>query len=170
MEFLELAAKRYSVRKFDSRPIPAELMDKVLQAGHLAPTAVNYQPQKVYVLQSPEAMEKIKTCTPCHFDAPALLIVGHDATRGWKRSLDCKDGGEIDACIVATHMILEAAEIGLGTTWVMYFDPAKVKEVFALPENIMPTCLIPIGFPAEDAAPSEMHSKFRDPKEIVEYL
>ena len=170
MEFLELAAKRYSVRKFDGRPIPAELMEKVLQAGHLAPTACNLQPQKIYVLQSPEALEKIKTCTPCHFDAPALMIVCHDTSLGWKRSFDGKSGGDIDASIVATHMILEAAELGLGTTWVMYFDPAKVKEVFALPENIVPTCLIPIGFPAPDAAPSEMHGKFRAPEEIVEYL
>ena len=170
MEFLKLAAERYSVRKFDGRPVPAELLEKVLQAGHLAPTAVNFQPQKIYVLQSPEALEKIKGCTPCHFDAPVLLMVCHDTSIGWKRSFDGKCGGDIDASIVTTHMMLEAADLGLGSTWVMFFDPAKVKEVFELPDNIVPTCLLPMGFPAADAVPSEKHSQFRDPKEIVTYL
>jgi len=170
MEFLKLAAERYSVRKFDSRPIPAELLEKVLQAGHLAPTAVNCQPQKIYVIQSPEALEKIRACTPCHYGAPCVMMVCYDSTLAWTRGFDGKCGGDIDAAIVTTHMILEADELGLGTCWVMFFEPDKVKKAFDLPDNIVPSCLLPIGYAAADAVPSDKHSSFRAPEEIVTYL
>lgn len=170
MDFLNLAAERYSVRKFDSKQIEAEALEKVLKAGHLAPTARNLQPQKIFVVQSPEALEKIKKCTACHFDAPTVLIVCHDTEVAWTRPFDGKQSGDIDASIVATHMMLEAANIGLGTTWVMFFDAAKVIEEFNLPENIVPTCLFPIGYPAADAEPAPRHTEFRDEKELVCYL
>lgn len=170
MEFMNLAAQRYSVRKFDSRPIPAELMEKVLEAGRIAPTACNNQPQKIYVLQSPEALEKIRACTPCHYDAPAVMMVCYDSSVAWTRGFDGKCGGDIDAAIVTTHMILEAAELGLGTCWVMFFEPDKVKAAFDLPDNIVPSCLLPIGYAAADAAPAEMHTMYRPAEETIAYL
>lgn len=170
MDFLTLAAKRYSVRKFENKPIEDEVLEKVLKAGHLAPTACNLQPQKIFVLKSAEALEKIRGCTPCHFDAPTILMVCNDTNIDWKRPFDGKTSGDIDASIVTTHMILEAAELGLGTTWVMFFEPAKVIEAFNLPENIVPTCLLPIGYPAADAAPADLHDKFRPAEEIVTVL
>ena len=170
MDFLTLAAERYSVRKFDGRPIEDGLLEKVLKAGHLAPTACNFQPQKIFVIKSAEALEKIRGCTACHFNAPAVLLVCHDTNVCWKRPFDGKSSGDIDAAIVATHMILEAAELGLGTTWVMFFEPDKVKAAFELPDNLVPTCLLPIGYPAPDAAPADKHSQFRPEDELVTVL
>ena len=167
MEFMELAAARYSVRKFDEKPVEPEKLEKILQAGHIAPTAKNLQPQRVYVLRSPEAIEKIKKCTQCTYGATTVLLVCYNAEESWKRPFDGKDSGDVDASIVLTHMMLEAWELGIGSTWVMHFDPAKVREEFSLPENIIPSSLMPLGYPAPDAAPSPRHSEFRDEKELV---
>ena len=72
-DFLEMAEQRYSVRKYSDRPIEKEKMDKVLRAGQVAPTAVNMQPQRVFVLQSPEALEKARNVTRFTFGAPTIL-------------------------------------------------------------------------------------------------
>lgn len=109
MDFLELARERYSVRKFAPQKVEKEKLDAVLEAGRLAPTAVNYQPQRILVLDSDAALGKLKDCTPYHFSAPLALVVCYDAAVSWKRSYDGKDMGEVDASIVTTHMMLEAA-------------------------------------------------------------
>jgi len=170
MDFLKLAAERYSVRKFAGRQVEPDALEKILQAGHLAPTAKNLQPQKIFVLQSSEALEKIKNCTACHFNAPTVLLICHDTEVEWERPFDGKRSGDIDASIVTTHMMLEAAALGLGTTWVMWFDADKVIEEFQLPANIVPTALLPLGYPADDAVPAARHTQFRDAKELVSYL
>ncbi|SHI12829.1 Nitroreductase [Sporobacter termitidis DSM 10068] len=158
MNFLELAEKRYSVRKFSNTPVEREKLDMILQAGRLAPTAHNNQPQSILVLQSREALEKLKGCTRFHFDAPAALIVCSDQSLSWKRPYDNKDHGDIDASIVCAHMMLAAADLGLGTTWVCHYDPDAVIREFSLPENIVPSSILPLGYPADDAAPSARHA------------
>jgi nitroreductase len=158
MELLELIKQRYSVRKFSDKPIEKEKLELVLKAGQAAPTACNFQPQRILVLDSKEALEKVKKCTKYHFNAPAVLLICYDNKVSWKHPYDNKDSGEIDASIVAAQMMLQAAEIGLGTTWVGYFCPVMTKREFALPENIVPVLMFPIGYPAEDSVPSDNHS------------
>jgi nitroreductase len=157
--FIELAKSRYSVRKYDSKPIPAEVMAQVLEAGRIAPTGCNNQSQRIKVITAAEDLAKVDQCTPCRFDAPAVLLVCYDKTVCWRRTFDGKSCGVSDACIVATHMMLEAADLGLGSCWVMHFDPAKATELFALPEHIVPVAMLPIGYPADDAAPAPMHEE-----------
>lgn len=159
MEFIELVKKRYSVRSFKSVPVDSELLNKVLEAGRLAPTACNNQPQRVVVIDSPDALSRLKQCTQYHFDAPTVLLVCYDKNLSWKRSFDGKDNGEYDACIVTTHMMLQAAELGLGTTWVGYFDPRNVVREFNLPANIVPVAILPLGYPAEQARPANGHTQ-----------
>lgn len=169
MDFLELAEKRYSVRKFEDRPVDPEQIDKILRAGQLAPTACNCQPQRILVVNSGEAVKKLRKCTGCHFNAPVAMLVCYDKSECWVRNRDGKNSGEIDASIVATHMMLEAAELGIGTTWVMAFIPEAVKCEFELPDNIEPVALLVMGYPAEDVKPSPMHAKSRPAEELVVY-
>jgi nitroreductase len=165
MNFRELAAERDSVRKFDSRPVEPEKIDLVLEAARLAPTAANKQPQRILVITGEEALVKIDKCTACRFAAPLVFLVGYDTDKCWVREkYDGAKSGEIDASIVATHMMLQAADIGLGTTWVMYFDPVKTREEFKLPANIIPVAFLPAGYPAAGAAPSDRHA-LREPRE-----
>ena len=76
MRFLQLAKEqRYSVRKFKDQPVEKEKLDLILEAGRIAPTACNYQPQRILVIEDTDALQKLKQCTSCHFDAPLALMI-----------------------------------------------------------------------------------------------
>lgn len=153
MNFLHLAKERYSVRKFSDKKVEKEKLDLILEAGRLAPTALNYQPQRILVLDNEVSLAKLKLCTRYHFNAPLVLLVCYDSTVSWKRSFDNLDMGDVDASVVATHMMLEVAELGLGTTWVGGFNTDAIRETFALPEYLVPVALLPIGYPSSDSSP-----------------
>lgn len=170
MEFLDLAKNRYSVRKFTSEPVSDADIEKILEAAYVAPTACNKQPQKIFVVKSAEGLEKFRRCTECHFNAPLGFIICCDKSACWKRSFDGKLSSDVDASIVTTHMMLEAAALGLGSTWVMYFIPEAVRTEFDLPDDMEPIALLPVGHPASDAQPSPQHTSFRNKAETVEYV
>ena len=169
MEFDKLIKERFSVRNFLDKKVEKSDIDKILSAGHIAPTGCNFQPQRILVIQSDGAIQKLKECTKCHFNAPTALLVCYSKEACWKRRYDGASSGEIDASIVTTHMMLEAASIGVGSTWVMHFDPNAMRETFAIPEDLEPVALLVMGYPAEDAAPIAMHSEFKEMEELVKY-
>ncbi len=170
MEFLKLAEERYSVRKFKNESVAKDVIDKIIKAGHLAPPACNYQPQRIMVIQSEEALTKLKDCTRCHFDAPLAMLICYNKDECWKRKYDGENSGFVDASIVTTHMMMEATELGIGTTWVMHFNPEKMVEAFLIPESLVPVALLVMGYPADDAAPIDMHSTYKNIDDIVSYL
>ena len=169
-DFLALASERYSVRSYTDEPVREEDKHRILQAGCLAPTACNLQPQRVFVLQSKDALEKLRRCTRCHFHCHTALLVCQDRTACWVRKYDGKPSGDIDDAIVTTHMMLEAASLGVGCCWVMHFNPAAVREEFALPDNLEPVAILTMGYPAEDAAPYPGHSAFRPMEGLITRL
>lgn len=166
--FLQLAAERYSVRKFSNKKVEQEKIAKILEAAKLAPTAVNSQPQMIYVLQSDEAMQKANKISPCIYGAPQAFLVCYDDSRVCKRG-ENSNYGEIDCSIVLTHMVFEAQEQGLGTCIVGYFKPEDAIKEFNLPKNMHPVLLLPFGYKAPDAAPADRHTQYRDQKEMVEF-
>ncbi|MDR1933331.1 MAG: nitroreductase family protein [Spirochaetales bacterium] len=166
MDFSLLAARRYSVRKFKDTPIKKEDLDRVLEAARSAPTAGNRQPQRVLVITREEGLKKIDLCTKCRFGAPAALLVCADTTVCWARPFDGAKSDQVDASIVTTQMMLQAADIGLGTTWVMYFDPEKLIREFAIPDKLLPVALLVMGYPADDAQPAERHGR-RNPLDAL---
>lgn len=169
MVFSQLAANRYSVRQFSTKPVEKEKLEHILNVGRLAPTACNNQPQRILVIESKEALEKLQKCTPCAFQAPLALLVCYDSNVSWKRGCDGKEFGDIDASIVGAHLMMEAAELGLGTTWVGYFDPGAVRREFCLPEHIVPVALFPLGYPAENSAPGPRHAERKPLGDFVVY-
>lgn len=169
MDFEKLITERYSVRNFKQEHLPKEVTDKILEAAHKAPTGCNFQPQRILVLNTDESIEKLKGCTKCHFNAPTAMLVCHNKDESWKRVYDGALSSPVDASIVATYIMLAAQNEGVGTCWVMYFDPKKMCETFNIPENIEPTALMVMGYPADDAKPIDMHYKFRDINETVFY-
>ncbi len=169
MDFLKLAQERYSVRSFQPQPVEENTLKQILKAGHLAPTACNLQPQRILVLPTLEDTKRLANCTKCHFDAPSALLICYEKDECWKRKYDGKPSGEIDASIVATHMMLAAASLGVGSTWVMHFDPAAMRKEFQIPETIEPVALLVMGYPAEDAEPYPGHSQFRPMEETLIY-
>lgn len=170
MTFNELAKARYSCRKFSDKKVEKEKIDYILKAAQLAPTAVNIQPQKIYVVLSSDALAKINECTKYGFNAPVNFLICYDKNASWKRGYDGEEFGPVDASIVITHMMLAAAEQGLGTTWVGSFDPVKAREIFSLPENIIPVSFLPAGYPADDACPAPFHDKRKELSETVVFI
>lgn len=167
IDFLQLARNRYSVRSFQKQPVSREDLEKILLAGQLAPTGCNNQPFRVLVIQGEEALENLRPCTRCHFDAPTVLLVCSSLTECWKRPYDGKLSGDIDASIVATHMMLEAAALGVGSCWVMHFNPSKLREAFSIPPELEPVALLPMGYPVPDAKPLPLHTQTRPLEELV---
>ena len=155
MDFEKLSAERYSLRKFDTRPVEQEKLDLILEAGRNAPTAHNKQPQRIFVFRSPEALEKADACMDCHFHAPVVIGVGYDPKESWHREHDGKDHGEIDASIAVTQMMLQAADL------VKTFPEMEGLEMIAM---------LPLGYPAEGAHPAKLHGLRKPMEELVKYL
>ncbi len=168
MSFLELARERYSCRKFSDKKVEQDKIDKILEAGKVAPTAVNYQSQRVFVLQSKENLEKLKTVTQYHFNAPLAFLICYDNTVSWKNPFTNFDEGVVDASIVATHMMLEITDLGLGSTWVGYFDSKIAQKTFNIADNIIPVAILPAGYP--DKEPSHLHNTRYELSQTVKYL
>ena len=170
MDFLQLARDmRYSVRKFSDRPVEKEKLERILEAGRVAPTACNYQPQRILVIQDEAAHEKLKECTSWLFGAPIVLMICYDRSTCWKNKVNGTIGGDVDASIVITHMMLEAADLGLATTWVGAFSHQKARELFGIPESLAPVALLPVGYAAEGVEPHPWHFKRFDVEHSVFY-
>lgn len=177
MDFIDISKKRITVRQFSSKAVEDEKLKLILEAGRWAPTAVNYQPQRIMVLDTPESLEKVKEFCTFNYDkkyvelakecedikqnknvyyygAPLVLLICYDNTACWKHPQNGESSGSTDASIVATHMMLEAASIDLGTVWISYFDKQKAKSMLCLPEEWEPNCMLYIGYPADDFTPN----------------
>lgn len=170
-DFLELARRRYSVRRYQSAPVEQEKLDKILEAAELAPTACNNQPQKIYVVTSEDKRNALAAVCPCTFDAPVVFVVCYDENRaaGGKIVPDY-DFGDIDSAIVCTHMTLAAADLGLGSCIVGWFRESDVQNALGLPKNIRVRELLPVGYAAPGDRPSGLHAKSRSREDMAEYL
>lgn len=167
-DFETVIRNRTATRKFKNSKVETEKIDKILEAGRLAPTAKNLQPQKIYVANSNEALEKIDKISPCRYGAPTVLIVCSDKSIAWTK--EDYSTYEMDACIVATHMMLEATNVGLDNIWIEMFDKQKLKRIFNLDDKIEPICLIPIGYKTDDYKGNPLHNQRKDLKDIVEFI
>ena len=168
MSFSDLVKQRYSVRKYESRPVEPEKLAAILEAGRLAPTAVNYQPQRILVVQG-ENMEKMKGCTPCIYGAPVSLVVCYDKTASWK-SRSGREIGDVDGGIVLTQMMYQAEELGIGSLIVGIYKEPLLRERFAIPENLEIVALLMLGYATEDCEPHpEFHASRKPLEETVFY-
>ena len=170
MEFKEVVRNRYSCKKFSDRQVSADQLNAVLETGRLAPTAKNLQEQHVYVLQSAEALARIDAATPCRYGAPTVLVVAFDRNNVFTYPGGKRDSGVEDATIVATHMILAAADEGVDSCWINFFDPGKLANALGLPENEEVLMVLDLGYAAEGAGPLPNHSSRKPLSETVSYL
>ncbi len=169
MDFQDLITERYSVRKFKTEHLQQDIINKIIESGHKAPTGCNYQPQRILVINTEESLQKLYKCTKCHFNAPTAMLVCYNQDESWKRPYDGALSAPIDAVIVTTHMMLAAHDMGVGSCWVMHFDPYAVCEAFNIPENIKPCALLVMGYPTDDAKPLSLHSESRPLSDVVFY-
>lgn len=186
MDFIDISKKRVTVRKFSQTPVEKEKLIKILEAGRWSPTAINAQPQRILVLNTPENLAKVKEfCTfgydqkyvdlsnECddkkngkinlYYGAPLVLFVCYDESECWVHPQTGAKSGETDATIVATHMMLEAASLDLGSVWISYFDEQKARKLLKIPENWKSVCMLYIGYPAKDFVPNTHLGGHRKP-------
>ncbi len=172
MNFSQLAKTRYSVRKFSDKPIEKETMDIILASANVAPTACNYQPQRIYIVQSEDKISKLNKVCRCIFGAKTVLMFTYNTDEAWKNPLEpgiCS--GVQDVSIVASHIMMQAWELGIGTCWVNYFSNTTVEKEMNIPENERIVLLMPIGYPADDSVPLEkMHNACKNISETVKYI
>ena len=170
MNFDELIKERYSVRKFKKEKVSKEVIKELLETLNYIPTAINAQPERVYVLNSKEALEKINKYANT-FQAPLVLLIASDTEIAWHNLKE--EGyhtGEMDGSITATYLMLKAWDLGLGSVWIRSFNANYVKEAFELPNNIKPICLLAIGYASEDSVPSPRHFEKKPLDDLVKFL
>lgn len=157
MEFNTVIQRRYSCRAFSPTPVEQEKVDRILEAGRIAPTAVNKQPVHLWAISDPGTLEAIKGVTRSNYGAPLILVVGCRPADAWVRRYDGKNGAEVDASIVATYLMLAAENEGLATLWVGSFDPALLRGILPGAEGYELVAMINVGYPAPESQPSPMH-------------
>ncbi len=165
--FMELAEERFSVLEYEDRAVEPEKINKIIEAGLAAPTACNNQPQRILVIDDEAKKEKLNNVVKSRYTAPAAFLVCYDKNESWKRPKDGKCSGDIDTSIVTTHMMLEATALGLGSIWVMFWDPAKMKSEFELDDNIEPVALLIVGYKSESAEPRKLHYISKSKEDIL---
>lgn len=170
MDFLELAEKRYSCKKFDGCQITKEQLDTILQAGRVAPTAKNLQEQRVYVIQSAEGLAKIDKATPCRYGAQTVLAVAYNADTVFTYPGTAQTSGTEDAAIVATHMMLAAASVDVDSCWINNFNPDELAKDLGLPENEKIIMLLDLGYAAPGFKPLPNHASRKELSETVSYI
>jgi len=161
MRFSELMIARESVRDYDSRPVEDEKLKQLIEAVRLAPSASNSQPWTLILVTEPGLRESLARATFSRFvsfnsfslRAPVMAVLTLD-----KPKIITQIGGRIkdkeypliDIGIAASHLCLQAAELGLGTCMIGWFDEKKVKELLSIPKNTGVGLLLTIGYPAVD--------------------
>ena len=172
MEFFDVVKNRFSCRAFSSKPVEDEKLNKILEAGRLAPTAKNAQPVKLFVFKTPEALEKIKSVAPFAWlkEISVIIAVGGTTEGAFLRPSDNRNFEDVDATIVATHLMLAIENEGLGSTWVGFFDVPKIKELFPELKDFDLVALLPVGYKADGAQPSDRHEKRKSKDEFIKIL
>ena len=170
MEFTDVIEKRYSCKNYSARKVEDEKLTAILNAGRVAPTAKNFQEQRIYVVRSEEGLAKIDAATPCRYGAPVCLVVAYDSSNMFTYPGGKHTSGAEDAAIVATHMLLAAANAGVDSCWINFFDPEKLAAELGLPENEEVLMLMDLGYAAEGAGPLANHGLRKPLEETVVYL
>lgn len=169
MDFLSIAKSRSSVRSYTSQKVEQEKLAKILEAAHVAPTAANLQPVRLLVVQEESGLAKVGKAADL-YHAPLAIVVCSDRSKAWTRPFDGKQTTDIDASILTDHMMLQAAELGLGSVWICYFKPDVLKRELNLPASLEPINILAIGYMDAPPANPARHAAQRIPlSELVSY-
>jgi len=163
MEFFDVGEKRRSIRLFEERAVESDLIDRLLNAVRLSPTAGNLQAYQVYLVDKPETIQALAETTygqECVAGAPLVLVFCADAQRSAAKygergaSLYCIQDTTIAAMI--GHFATTA--LGLGSVLVGAFRESAAAQVIGAPDHLRPLLMLPVGYPAESAPASGRRS------------
>ena len=169
MDFSDVIKNRYSCKSFSDKEVEKDKLMKVLKAGRLAPTAKNLQPQRIYVIKN-EKLKLIDKATPCRYNAPLCLVVAFNKENVFTYPDGKRNSGVEDATIVATHMLMEATNQGLGSCWINFFNPDVLKEILKLNDNEEILMILDLGYKNDDVKPLDNHYKRKKLEETVVFM
>ncbi len=163
-DFLTLVQERHSVRSYEERKVEKEKVDLILEAGRMAPTGCNRQGEKLFVVASSSGLEKLGKAANT-YGAPMAIIVAMKKDSSWVRPYDGKDLIDIDASIITDHMMLQSAELGLGSCWVCNFKSDILIRELEIPLDYVPVNILLLGYEKENKSTKSR----KDISEIVEF-
>jgi len=172
MEYTELVHQRESVRNYDpSRPVETEILEKILDAGRVAPSACNIQPWKFLLISSAVMLDKVKACYNREWfkEAPHILVIIGLRDLAWKRSYDGYNSIETDVAIAMTHIILAAENEGVGTCWIAAYDPAMLRKTLNLDDKQLVFGITPLGYPKTGYKKNNLKNR-KPSEEIIKFL
>jgi len=172
MEFSKLIATRESIRNYDpEKPVPGNVLERILDAGRMAPSACNNQPWEFWIIQSPGMLEKVRACYHRQWfkDAPQILVITGFLEKAWNRSFDGYNSIETDLAIAMTHIILAAENEGVGTCYIEAYDPSILQNALQLNEKQKIFGISPLGYPREGFEKKGIKTR-RALEEVVRYL
>lgn len=165
-DFLTLAKERYSCRSFSDHAVEKEKIDKIIEAAIAAPTAGNKQAWYAWVVEDEISQAVVRASTPCHFDAPVLIILGVKPEEAGASRSSGINFADVDGGIVGAHMLLAARDLGLDGLWVGDFNADAIQEAFTETDGYRMIGIFPIGYAADDAEPSKLHFTRKAASEI----
>ena len=172
MEYTDLILSRESIRNYDpGRPVSKEILEKILNAGRLAPSACNLQPFKFLVISSSNVLEKVRASyNKVWFkEAPHILVIVGLRDQAWKRSYDGYNSIETDVAIAMTHIILAAENEGVGTCWIEAYNPAILTDALNIKGEQVIFGITPLGYPKSGFQKS-MNKQRKSLGDIVEFV
>ncbi len=155
-DFLDMAKSRCSVRSFKPDAVPADMLNRLLEAGRVAPSARNLQPWKFLVIDTESDLARLGTASKT-FGAPLAIVILGNAGECWVRPHDGKDSLDIDTTIATTHILLEAESLGLSSCWICYFDAVRLRAEFNIPGHLIPVNILVIGYANGERKPRDRH-------------
>ncbi len=172
MDFYDLIENRESIRNYDpSRPVEKSKLNRILNAGRLAPSAANKQPWRFLIVSSAEMLEKVRACYHRDWfkEAPHILIVTGCKADAWVKKYDGYNSLETDLTIAMDHMILAAENEGVGACWIAAFNPDILCNALSLEKDEIVFAITPLGYTKKGF--SKKGTKDRKPlDEIVRFL
>jgi len=172
MEYSDLIRSRESIRNYDpGRLISKEILEKILDAGRMAPSACNNQPWKFLVISSSTLIGKVRESYKREWfkEAPHILVVVGLRDQAWTRSYDGYNSIETDVAIAMTHLILAAENEGVGTCWIEAYNPEILREALSIKDNELIFGITPLGYP-KPGFMKTLNKKRKSMGDIVEYL
>jgi nitroreductase len=166
MTFLDLANKRYSVRNYKNTSVPREKINRCIEAARLAPSACNSQPWKFVIIDDAQlvksvaktAFEGLLAFNHFVFKAPVLLLIvsaRQNLSAKFGSIVKDKNFSQMDIGIAAEHFCIQAAEEGLGTCMLGWFNEKKTKKILSIPDSKRVELIISLGFSADEKIPSK---------------
>jgi len=168
MEYYDLIKNRESIRDYDpEKPVHEDVLNRILDAGRLAPSAGNRQPWTFVLVSSPEKLIEVRECYPKEWfrQAPHVLVIVGDKSKAWTRSYDDYNSVETDLTIAMDHMVLAAENEGVGTCWIIAYQYDVLAKAIGLQAEEVIYSITPLGFPHEGF--EKRRKKIRKPLEEI---